>query len=487
MTAAARDRALIDELTALPAETSWAEFKENNAAPNRIGRLISAIANAARLADRDFGYVVWGVRDGDRAVLGTAFDPDARKVRGQPLEFYLSQRLSPDIAFAFRPVEHPGGRLVLLEIPAATDAPVAYERTAYIRIGSATPRLADRIERQKTLWAKLGAHAWETGVARRFVEPETVLDLLDWRSYFDLMRHPPPERYDAILERLEGDRLIARDAGGKWNILNLGAILFAGNLDRFGTALGRKAVRFVRYDGDGRSAPVTHRKDFPRGYASGFAKLNDYIETLVPAPEDSRAAIRSARPLFPPVAIRELIANALIHQDMTVSGAGPNVELFRNRLEIGNPGAPLVEPNRFIDSAPRSRNEALAALMRRMGLCEEQGTGIDKVVDAVESEHLPPPDFRAEKNATRVTLYGFRRFADMTAAERVRACYQHATLRHLNGNGQWMRNASLRKRFGVSARNAAQISQVIRRALDAGLIRVADPERPRAGYLPFWA
>ena len=482
----ARDCALIDDLAALPAETSWAEFKESNADPERIGQLISAIANAARLADRDFGYVVWGVRDDSHAVRGTACEPDAKTVRREPLAFHLSQRLSPDVAFDFRHVKHPKGRMVLLEIPAAAHAPVEYGRTAYIRIGSATPRLADRPERQKALWAKLGSHDWETGVARRFVEPSAVLDLLDWRSYLDLTKQPPSERRGAILERLEGDRLIQRDVGGKWNILNLGAILFADNLDRFGTALGRKAVRFVRYDGDGRSAPVTHRPDFPRGYAGGFAKLNEYIETLVPAPEDSRSAIRSARPLFPPAAIRELIANASIHQDMTVSGAGPTVELFRDRLEIVNPGAPLVEPDRFIDCAPRSRNEALASLMRRMGLCEEMGTGIDKVVDAVEREQLPPPDFRAEKNATRVTLYGFRRFADMTSAERVRACYQHATLRHVNGQ-QWMRNASLRERFGVSARNAAQISQVIRQTLDEGLIRIADPERPRAGYLPSWA
>lgn len=272
----ARDRALIDDLAVLPTETSWAEFKENMADPKHIGKLISAIANAARLEDRDFGYVVWGMRDDGRAVRGTAFDPDARTVQRQPLAFYLSQRLSPDIAFAFRHVKHPKGRLVLLEIPAAAHAPVEYERTAYIRIGSATPRLAGNIERQKALWAKLGSHTWETGVARRFVEPEAVLDLLDWRRYFDLTRQPPPERRDAILERLEDDRLIARDAGGKWNILNLGAILFADNLDRFGTALGRKAVRFVRYDGDGRSARVTHRQDFPRGYTGGFAKLNEY-------------------------------------------------------------------------------------------------------------------------------------------------------------------------------------------------------------------
>ena len=51
-----------------------------------------------------------------------------------------------------------------------------------------------------------------------------------------------------------------------------------------------------------------------------------------------------------------------------MTGTGPTVELFGNRMEIVNPGAPLVEPARFIDSPPRSRNEALASLMRRIVL-----------------------------------------------------------------------------------------------------------------------
>ena len=64
-----------------------------------------------------------------------------------------------------------------------------------------------------------------------------------------------------------------------------------------------------------------------------------------------------------------------------------------------NPGIPLVKPERFIDAAPRSRKEALAALMRRMRICEEQGTGVDKVITSVELFQLPPPDFRVEECA----------------------------------------------------------------------------------------
>ena len=477
--------ALIDDLRTLPAETAWLEFKENNTDPNVIGRLISAVSNAARLEDRDFGYVVWGVRDAGHAVAGTRFEPSSAKHRRQPLEFWLSQMLRPGVAFSFQPVRHPGGRLVLLEIPAATTAPVEFDRTAYVRIGGATPRLADHPERQRALWDKLRPYAWETGAARQFVGTGEVLELLDHPGYFELLGKPIPEGRDAVLASLESDRLISRDAGGKWNVLNLGAILFARDVGAFESALSRKALRFVAYDGDGRTATVTHRMDFSAGYASGFARFNAHVNTLIPSPEDGSAAIREARPLFPPVAVRELTANALIHQDMTMTGAGPTVELFRNRIEITNPGAPLVEPDRFIDYPPRSRNEALASLMRRMGLCEEQGTGIDKVVDAVEKAQLPPPEFRAERGATRVTLFGPRRFADMTAEERLRACYQHAVLRYLGGGR--LRNATLRDRLGVDRRNAAQISGVIRQALREGLIRPADTARPRSGYVPFWA
>lgn len=170
---------------------------------------------------------------------------------------------------------------------------------------------------------------------------------------------------------------------------------------------------------------------------------------------------------------------------MTITGAGPLIELFKDRLEITNPGQPLVKPDRFLDSPPRSRNEALASLMRRMKLCEEQGTGIDKVLASAELHQLPPPDFREEDHAVRSTLFAPRRFADMTQDERVRACYQHASLKQVSGDR--MTNATLRERFGIAEHNASQASGVIRLALDSGLIRAADPEHPRAGYVPYWA
>ncbi len=480
--------ALIDDLLVASAETSCVEFKENNFAPSAIGKYISALANAAALAERDFAYLLWGVRDSDHTITGTRFDPDTAKHQGQPLEFWLAQRLNPDVAFRFQVVKHPQGRLVLLEIPAATTSPVEFDRTAYCRIGSAKPRLANHPDHQKVLWSKLQPYLWERGLAAQFLTGEAVLARLDYASYFDRMDQTQPSQPQGILERLSQDQIITLDVGGRWNITNLGAILFAKHLDEFDSRLARKALRFTAYDGTDRTATVTHRHDEPSGYAVGFAKIVEYIDRLLPRNEQIDQVVRIEQPLFPSIALRELIANALIHQDMTITGAGPSIELFSNRLEITNPGKPLINPNRFIDSPPRSRNEALAAFMRRMKFCEEQGTGIDKVVAAVELYQLPPPDFRAQEDgieAMCVVLFAPRRFAAMTVEERVRACYQHAVLKFVNG--EQMKNNSLRARLGIDRRNAAQVSQVIRRARDRQLIKAADPERPQSGYVPFWA
>lgn len=484
-TSVERDIALIDELRALPAEAAWVEFKGNNTDPDMIGVRCSALSNAARIEGRDTAYMLWGIEDSSHAVTGTDFNPDTKKKGDQPLPFWLARSLQPSIAFSFRLVPHPQGRVVLLEIPAATGAPVAFNAVAYIRIGSATPKLTDYPQRYQQLIERLQPYRWEQGMARQYVSGDDVLSLLDYSQYFRLTKQPLPDNRAGIFDKLEGDRLIVRDVGERWNITNLGAILFASRLGDFESSLARKAVRLVSYAGKNRAATVTHRHDGQKGYAVGFEGLVDYLNGLLPKNEHIGAALRVAQPLFPELAIRELVANALIHQDMTVTGAGPQIELFHDRIEISNPGAPLVKPERMVDLPPRSRNETLASLMRRMGMCEEQGSGLDKVLEQAELYQLPAPLFRAEENSTQVVLYAPRSFADMTPEERVRACYFHAVLKFLGGDR--MKNASLCTRLGISPKNAAQATAVINKTLSANLVRVADPEHPRAGYVPHWA
>ncbi len=267
---------------------------------------------------------------------------------------------------------------------------------------------------------------------------------------------------------------------------NLGAILFAKSLSEFG-ALGRKGLRVIQYDGKNR---IKTKREVPgsKGYAVGFEGAIAYINALLPASEEIGPVLRQEIYAYPELAIRELIANALIHQNFTLTGTGPMVELFDDRIEITNPGRPLGDTRRMMDEPPRSRNESLAALMRRMKMCEERGSGIDKVVSQVELLGLPAPKFELKEEAMVVTLYAYRAMDEMSKEDRMRACYQHACLKYVSN--EMLTNASLRDRFRMSENNATQASRIITETVKAGMIKPANPEnrsRKLMQYQPFWA
>lgn len=476
---------LAHELCALPRETEWVEFKENDAEPQIVGEYLSALANSAALVGKAFAYLVWGVRDADHAVVGTAFDPHATRVGNEELESWLLRLLEPKLDFRFFSVSVYGHRVVLLEIARAARHPVRFSGHEFIRIGSYKKKLKDFPEKERALWRIFDQAPFEDGVATQRVSEDDVLRLLDYPTYFDLLERPLPADRRGILEALADDRLIRKSEAGGWDVTHLGAVLFAKRLDAF-HGLRRKAVRVIQYRGKGREHTLKEQEG-GKGYACGFAGLIAFINGLLPANEVIGEALRKSVPMFPELAVRELVANALIHQDFFITGAGPMVEIFDDRIEITNPGAPLVDTQRFVDTPPRSRNEALASLMRRFRICEERGSGIDKVVLQVEMFQLPAPLFERLDEFTRTVLFAHKPLSAMDKADRVRACYLHACLRYVTR--QAMTNASLRQRLGIDDKNIASASRILGEAVDAGLIVIADPAagtRIRS-YLPFWA
>ena len=479
----ARWIALVDDLRQLPAETEWVEFKVSNSDPTRIGRTISALANVACIWGEPYAYMIWGVEDGTHEVVGTSFEPKKAKQGAQELELWLAQGLSPSPAFKFVPIDHPNGKVVLLEVPAANTVPVKFQSISYIRVGSTTPKLSDYPQREADLVSKIRPFVWEHASAESFVSGETVLSRLDATSYFALIKRETPVNPAEMLEHMRADRLIAADVGGKWNILNLGAMLFAQKLTDF-SELERKGLRIVHYDGETRSRSKRTR-DGTRGYANGFQNALHFVDGLLPSVEVISDGIRTAVRPFPEIAIRELLANALIHQDLTMSGTSPIVEIFDNRVEITNPGVPVTDMLRKLFGAPpRSRNESMAKLMRRMGICEELGSGLVKVIEAVEDQRLPPPLFETADGHTRVTLFGPRPFSEWDRGERMQVTYQHACL--MRHRGRRMTNATLRNRFGLPDSAISQVSRIIKETVDIGAIKSADPGG-QAGYVPFWA
>lgn len=475
---------LLRELIRLPSETEWVEFKVNNDAPDAIGEYVSALANSAALSGKAHAYLVWGVSN-DHSVVGTTFVPGRAKVGNEELENWLLHLLEPKIHFVFREVVLDTKRVVLLEIDCAFRHPVKFKGHEYVRVGSYKKNLKDLPEKEREIWRIFDSTPFERLVALERVNDEEVLALLDSEAYFELLGLPIPGSRNQILEALGSDGLISVNDAGGWSISNLGAILFARRIDRF-PALGRKATRVVEYVGSSRVEALRERLG-TKGYANSFLELIDVINGLLPSSEVVGPALRETVSRYPGLAVRELVANALIHQDFFVSGAGPMVEIFSDRIEITNPGEPLVDTNRFIDSPPRSRNELLASLMRRIGTCEERGSGWDKIATQVELFQLPAPLVEVVEGSTRVVLFSSRPLAGMDKEDRVRAVYQHACLRHVNR--QSMTNATVRERFGIAKQNSATASRLIKEAVDAGMIVPFDPEAANKTmrYVPFWA
>lgn len=478
-------RGLLDELRKLPKETPWLEFKRNDAGPQEIGEYLSALSNAAALDGKANAYVIWGIDDATHEVTGTSFDPSRVKKGNEDLENWLVRLLNPRLHFRFHSFEYLGKPVVLLEIPRAFGKPTSFSGTEFIRVGSYRQKLKDHPQLEKDLWRIFDTTPFESLVAREHVEASDVLALLDYPAYFQLLNRPLPESRHAILEALTEDGMIVPDGGGRWNVANLGAILFARSLGDF-KPLDRKSVRVIVYEGRGR-LKTRQEQEGKKGYASGFEGLIGFVNGLLPRNEVIGQALRREVPMYPELAVRELVANALIHQDFAVTGAGPMVEIFADRMEITNPGLPLVKVERFLDSPPRSRNEALASFMRRAGVCEERGSGVDKVVFETEFYQLPAPSFETPEESTRAVLFAHKPLNDMDKAERVRACYLHAALRYVQRDP--MTNTSLRERFGIEKRNSATASRIIKEALEAGRIRPLDPEQGKrnARYVPIWA
>jgi predicted HTH transcriptional regulator len=250
--------------------------------------------------------------------------------------------------------------------------------------------------------------------------------------------------------------------------------------------VSRKASRIVVYSTNSKvQTKLDHT--WENGYAAGFQALVAFVMAQLPQNEVVEDAIRRKFKLLPEIVIRELVANALIHQDFALGGTSAMIEVYPNRVEISNPGEPLVPVERFIDGY-QSRNERLADLMRRMRICEEKSSGIDQVIDAAETFQLPAPEFLVGFKRTSVVIHGHRAFSEMDRDARIRACYQHCVLRYVMR--EQMTNQSLRGRFKLPENKSATVSQVIAATIEAGLIKAdeqAGSSRRQARYLPQWA
>ena len=182
-----------------------------------------------------------------------------------------------------------------------------------------------------------------------------------------------------------------------------------------------------------------------------------------------------------------MLGNMIIHQDLTMRGAGPMMEIFDVRVEASNPGCLLVDVNRIIDTAPHSRNEAMASFLRMIHICEERGSGFDRMEEGMSALKIPAPKVETGDDFARTKLYWYANLNEWTKEDKIRTCYLATCYYYVNEIS--VANAILRERLGVDEKNMSIVSRIIKDTLEAGLIKLADKNASlkMRRYVPYWA
>lgn len=403
-------------------ELEWkSQLSENT---ERLTHHISALANL-----QDGGFIVFGIQnDGKIRAITQTEAMDIIKKLGN----IAREAVEPSVTIDSSIEEFKKIPLLFIYIQESIQKPVHLRGKtpydSYIRSAGQTRKMTK--QEVANYIAQSKHYPFEEQFASERLDVQEVVKKIDYVSFFSLLGRDLPTNRDAIIDALLSEKMI-QEQDKTFRITNIGAILFAKNLEEF-DHLQRKAVRVVIYEGHNRIKTIKEQSG-KRGYASGFEGLIQYINDQLPTNEVIEQALRKQVKTYPELAVRELVANALIHQDFHISGTGPMIEIFSDRVEITNPGRPIISTIRFIDYPPRSRNELLASFMRRINICEERGSGIDKVVTMAELFQLPAPDFLGEdEDFTKAILYAPKAFAKMNSEDRIRACYQHCVLKYVS-------------------------------------------------------
>lgn len=473
---------LTESLSPIPHELNELDWKASiSTNKDHLAEHLMAMANQA-----NGGMLVFGIHNDGTAVGVT--NHEVEQIIGT-LANLGRHAIEPPLALDHTVVEHaPGAAVLLVKIPESAIKPVqrrgkSVEET-WIRSGGTT-RKASRQE-IGALMMNSAPIRWEDLRASTLLQLYEVAELLDLQTIARLLERPLPDNDDDLARWLVAEGLTTPDGRGHY-ITNLGAIAAARQLKDF-PSLARKAIRVVIYRGTNKVDTIEEHCD-QRGYAVGFEGLIGYLHKMLPHSEVMKQSLRTEVSVYPELALRELVANALIHQDFHISGTGPMVDVYSDRIAITNPGTllPGKRPDRLIGTTPESRNEKLAFSFRRFRICEERGTGFQKVVQSIEIFGMPPLRITPEENTFSATLSAPRKFSDMETSERIEACYQHAVLQYLSS--QTLTNTTLRARFKLHDKQRNAVTNLISEAVTAGRIRRKDASSGNkfAEYIPYWA
>lgn len=379
---------LVDDLLKEGKELSWLEFKEGNATDNqRLGKYISALSNAANLAHRPYGYLIFGIKDGSLEIVGTKFSYENRKEKGSDLDFYIRHNLSPSVYFEHFVCNYQEKKIEIFRIPKSFNVPIEFEKVAWIRIGSSLTELKKYPEYHRKI---LLSHTdWSAEIVQ-----EATIDDLDEKAIQKAkqlykeknVNKPFYEEIDLWTNTTFLDRLNVT-IGGK--ITNTALIL-----------LGKEsAAHFI----SPKVAQITWKLDTEEKAYQHFGMplfltVNAVLERIRNIPYrffPDNQLISVEVPKYDNKVILEALNNCIAHQDYFLNSRIVVTEKI-NKLIFENAGdffEGKAEDYFFGDKTPKYyRNKFLVDAMVNLNMIDSVGYGIYKMLLSQKKRYFPLPD-----------------------------------------------------------------------------------------------
>ena len=374
---------IIENLLRLQDEYEWLDFKENWFNKDEIGEYISAIANGACLCGKEYGYIIWGVKDNSRDIVGTSVNFD-KDINHEPYKHYLARNLKPSIAFEVIEKEYQGKRIVMLQIPSSKSVQTKYKEVSYFRIGSSKEKINKFPEWELKLNTTL-QEGFPTIV--NVAAPDYAQDL----TFEKLFMYYAAKGISLKLDSFERSlKLINKN--GQYNVMAY--ILSDQN---------SIPVRVSIFSGRDKTAPLFSVKEFGNTCIMySMDKILEYGDAIniIQADERNRISERRDVPLFDYEAFHEAILNAFIHNKWLTLNA-PQISIFTDRIEILSHGGLAIDQdeNGFYSGASLPVNDVLASIFLQLRISERSGRGVPKIVGRYGKDSI-----KIEKNRIIVTI-----------------------------------------------------------------------------------
>ncbi len=361
------------------------EFKRELSSPDSVLRTVVAFANTAG------GIILLGVEDGTRHVRGIA-EPLALEERlASLISNSISPRLLPDLEI----LSYGKTQVVAVQVFPSPTRPHYLTRSGlhggtYVRVGS-TNRRAD-----EALIGEMQRFARGDAFDERAM-PELNSEALDFRAASESFA--PVRR---LLRRdLETLRLLTSHQGRK--VPTVGGIVLFGTdrLRHFPDAW----IQAGRFNGTDRSTIIDHA-EFRMPPVPAIESAIAFVEKHSTRGADIGRVRRTDKWTLPPAALREAVINAVAHADYSQRGAPIRLALFDDRLEVENPG--LLPFGLTVADLPRGvsklRNRVIGRVFHELGLVEQWGSGIQRMIATCRDAGLAPPALEEIGIRFRVTI-----------------------------------------------------------------------------------